>query len=295
MKKNRVLPIQRRNNRIGWIFIAAASLLLLLFNLYPILAAFRLAFMSGTGSNMTFVGLENYSRVFGDETFRKALFNTVLYLVVQVPIMLFLGLVVSSILQNPKIRFKGFFRTALFLPCITSSIAYSLTLKTIFANEGVFNTFLSQIGLIHEPILWLNDPVWSKVLIIIVITWRWTGYNAIFYIAGLQNIDPEIYEAARLDGANGFQTLIRISVPILKPIILFTSITSTVGTLQLFDEVQNITLGGPGNATMTISQYVYNICFKYVPDFGYASAICIFVAILIAVLSMIQMKVTGED
>lgn len=286
--------MEDRFNRVGWRFVFLASVFIVVFNLYPMIEAVRMSFMSGKGNSLEFSGFLNFARMLNDETLKKAFFNTILYLVIQVPVMLFLGLIVSSVLQNKRIRFVGFFRTALFLPCVTSSVAYSLILKTIFADEGIFNTMLMKLHMISGPILWLNDPVWSKILIIIVITWRWTGYNTMFYIAGLQNIDQEIYEAADLDGANGLQKMIHVSAPILKPIILFTSITSTAGTLQLFDEVQNITAGGPANATLTISQYVYNLCFKYVPDFGYGASICLVVMIIIGVLSAIQMKFGGE-
>ena len=130
-----------------------------------------------------------------------------------------------------------------------------------------------SISFISVPIEWITHPFWAKILIIIAITWRWTGYNMIFYLSGLQNIDNSIYEAAEIDGASPFKKFTCITVPLLKPIILFTTITSTIGTLQLFDEVVNITKGGPANATTTISQYIYDLSFTYTPDFGYAAAV----------------------
>lgn len=152
-----------------------------------------------------------------------------------------------------------------------------------------------NLNIISEPIAWITHPVWAKVLIIIAITWRWTGYNMIFYLAGLQGIDASIYEAAEIDGAGAWQKFKSITVPMLKPIILFTTINSTIGTLQLFDETMNITQGGPANATITISQYIYNILFKYSPDFGYAAAVSYVVVVLIVILSMIQMKVGDKN
>ena len=181
---------------------------------------------------------------------------------------------------------------AIFLPCITSLVSYSLIMKNIFSNDGLFNQMLMGLGM--EPILWTTDPIWAKVLIIVSITWRWTGYNMIFYLSGLQNIDPSIYEAADIDGANAFQKFTRMTVPLLKPIILFTTITSTIGTLQLFDEVKNITEGGPAN-TVTISQYIYNLCFEYTPNFGYASAVAFLVVVLIVILSLVQMRLGGKE
>ena len=150
------------------------------------------------------------------------------------------------------------------------------------------------INVIDAPIAWLLDPFWAKVVIIIAITWRWTGYNMMFYLAAMQNIDSSIYEAARVDGATGFKQLFKITIPMLKPIILFTAITSTNGTLQLFDEAMNITAGGPGNATMTISQYIYNLSFVYTPNFGYAATVSYAIVFMVAVLAIIQSKVAGD-
>lgn len=151
------------------------------------------------------------------------------------------------------------------------------------------------LNLIDNPIIWLSHPVWAKVVIIIAITWRWTGYNMIFFLSALQNIDPQVYEAADIDGANPIQKFFKITVPLLKPVILFTSITSTIGTLQLFDEPMNITQGGPGDATITVSQYIYNLSFKYTPDFGYASAVSFVIALVIIILSLVQLKVGNRD
>lgn len=209
--------------------------------------------------------------------------------------MIILALIISSMLNNKKLKFKGFFRTAIFLPCVTSLVAYSIVFKSLFATDGFVNAILMKFHLIAEPISWITDPVWAKVLIILAITWRWTGYNMVFYLSGLQGIDDSIYEAADIDGAGAFQKFKSITLPMLKPIILFTTINSTIGTLQLFDETMNITQGGPANGTITISQYIYNILFKYSPDFGYAAAVSYVIVVMIVVLSFIQMKVGDKN
>lgn len=247
------------------------------------------------GMNLEFVGMNNFKRLAVDPIFLTSVKNTFLYLIIQVPIMLVLAMIYAAILNKKDLKCKTFFRIALFLPCVTSLVAYSVLFKSIFADQGIVNQLLTAIHLIEEPIKWLYDPFWGKVTIIIAITWRWTGYNMIFYLAALQNIDPQVYEAADIDGANAFQKFTKMTVPLLKPIILFTMITSTTGTLQLFDEVVNLTSGGPGNATITMSQYIYNLCFKYTPDFGYASAISIVILLMIVVLTVIQFKVTGGN
>ena len=281
-------------NRIGWLFIIPSLVLIVTFVFYPMIQAFITSFQTGVGNNLTFDGLTNYKRLLTDTTFKKALINTVLFLVIQVPIMILLALVISSMLNDKKLKFRGVFRTAIFLPCVTSLVAYSIIFKSLFATDGFINSLLMNLHVISEPISWIT--IWAKILIIIAITWRWTGYNMVFYLSGLQSIDDSIYEAANIDGANAFQKFRYMTLPLLKPIILFTTINSTIGTLQLFDETMNITQGGPANATITISQYIYNLLFKYSPDFGYAAAVSYVVVVLIVVLSFIQKKVgEGKD
>ena len=279
----------------GNAFITLPVILITMLVFIPMVSALFTSFQSGPPTAMTFNGLGNYQRMLSDSTFKKAFGNTFLYLLVQVPIMLFLALIVSNILNDKKLKFKGLFRTALFLPCITSLVSYSLIMKSLFSANGLVNNFLTQLHLIDAPIQWLTDPFWAKVLTIFAITWRWTGYNMIFFISGMQNIDPSIYEAAEIDGATKWDQFFKITIPNLRPIILFTTITSTIGTLQLFDEVQNITGGGPANATTTLSQYIYNLSYKFTPNFGYAAAVSFVIVIAIVILSIIQTKIGGKE
>lgn len=281
-------------NRKAWFFIFPSILLIFAFVFYPMIQAFITSFQSGMGNNLNFSGINNYKRLLTDSTFKKALVNTLIYLIVQVPIMIILALIISTMLNDKKLKGRSFFRTAIFLPCVTSLVAYSIIFKSLFATDGFVNILLMNINLISEPIAWITHPVWAKILIIIAITWRWTGYNMIFYLSGLQSIDDSIYEAAEIDGANAFNKFKSITVPLIKPIILFTTINSTVGTLQLFDETVNITGGGPANATITISQYIFNLLFKYTPNFGYAAAVSYVIVFLIVIISIIQLRVGGD-
>nr|WP_308128798.1 sugar ABC transporter permease [Bacillus sp. sid0103] len=293
-KANSGRKLRLKNNVIGWSFVIIAAVMIFLFYFYPMVQALILSFQSGVGANLTFTGIDNYTRLFKDPTFLTTVKNTVIYLIIQVPVMILLALFLSVLLNNKTLKFKGFFRTAIFLPCVTSLVAYSVIFKYLFGQDGIINIMLMKVSLISEPIQWLTDPFWAKIAIIVAITWRWTGYNMIFYLSALQNVDESIYEAARIDGASPIQQFFKITIPMLKPIILFTSITSTIGTLQLFDEVMNITKGGPGNATMTISQYIYNLSFKYTPDFGYAATVSYAIVIMIVIFSIIQFKVAGD-
>ena len=149
-------------------------------------------------------------------------------------------------------------------------------------------------GLGMSPIMWFSNAWTARAVIIIALIWRWTGYNMVFYLSGMQNIEYSIYEAAKIDGASPLQTFFKITVPLLKPMILLTTITSTNGTLQLFDESLNLTNGGPGKSTMTMSHYIYNMSFVQSPNFGYAAAMSILILIMVAILALIQMKVGDE-
>lgn len=272
----------------GWYFVMPASLLIFLFSFIPMVRAFILSLQSGVGNNLSFCGIKNYVRLFQDEKFIASLKNVIIYFAFQVPIMLFIAIILACILNDKKLKFKGLFRTIIFLPCATSLVASALIFKSLFALDGLVNVLLVNHNFISQPINWLTHPVWAKVIVIFTITWRWTGYNTVFFLAGLQGIEYSIYEAARIDGASTVQTFFRITLPQLKPVVLLTAIMSTNGTLQLFDEVKNLTGGGPGNATITISQYIYDLSFKYNPQFGYAAAVSYAILIIVALLSFIQ-------
>lgn len=278
----------------GWLFIAPSLLLISIFLVYPILWSLWMSFQVGKGMNLTFGGIANIVRLTQDPVFQRALGNTVLFFVIQVPIMLTLAILLAVALNDPSLKLRGLFRTAIFLPCVTSLVAYSALFKSMFANDGVVNDTLLALHLISEPITWIADPFWAKVLIVSAITWRWTGYNMIFYLAALQNVDRSIYEAARIDGVPAWARFLYITVPILKPVILFTSVTSTIGTLQLFDEVMNITEGGPADATLTLSLYIYNLTFKFMPSFGYAATVSYVIVVGVAILSFFQFVVARE-
>ena len=284
----KIKSLERKYKIAGWYFVMPASLLIFLFSFIPMVRAFILSLQSGVGNNLSFCGIKNYVRLFQDEKFIASLKNVIIYFAFQVPIMLFIAIILACILNDKKLKFKGLFRTIIFLPCATSLVASALIFKSLFALDGLVNVLLVNHHFISQPINWLTHPVWAKVIVIFTITWRWTGYNTVFFLAGLQGIEYSIYEAARIDGASTVQTFFRITLPQLKPVVLLTAIMSTNGTLQLFDEVKHLTGGGPGNATITISQYIYDLSFKYNPQFGYAAAVSYAILIIVALLSFIQ-------
>jgi len=290
-------PRLARGERLtGWVFIAPALILLGIFMIYPIIWSLWMSFQVGKGMNFSFGGWANIIRLTKDPVFIRALTNTCLFFFTQVPIMIVLALLFAVALNDPTLRFRGVFRTAIFLPCVTSLIAYSTLFKSMFATDGVVNKALMWLHVASGPVPWLQDPFWSKVLIILAITWRWTGYNMIFYLAALQNIDRSIYEAARIDGVPAWARFRYLTIPMLKPVILFTTVISTIGTLQLFDEVYNITAGtgGPSDSTLTLSLYIYNLTFKFMPSFGYSATVSWVIVVIVGILSALQFIIARD-
>ena len=292
-KKHRFWTMERKQSAAGWAFLTPATLLIVIFSFYPMVQAFLTSMKRGLPTALAYSDplWRNYQRMLSDKVFIQSVTNTLTYLIVQVPIMLVLAVIFATLLNNKDLKFRGLFRTCIFLPCATGLVAYSMIFRTLFTYDGMVNALLMNIGILSEPINWLNDPFYAKVVIIVGLVWRWTGYNMIFYLSGMQSIDYSIYEAARIDGANQFRQLVSITIPLLKPIILVTAIMSTNGTLQLFDESVNLTRGGPANMTITMSHYIYNTMFTKNPNFGYAAAMSFVILIMVAVLSAIQTKV----
>ncbi|UOQ49952.1 sugar ABC transporter permease [Gracilibacillus caseinilyticus] len=275
-----------------YIFVFPALLLFLTFTVYPIIASFLLSFQTRISGVYSFTGLDNYIRLFSDPVFYKALGNTFIILLVQVPIMLFLAVILAVLLQSKLLNIRGFYRVSFFTPAVTSLVAASIIFILLLNTDyGLVNYILTSLGMERVP--WLSDGIWAKISLIMVTTWRWTGYNMVILLAGLQNISNDLYEAASIDGASSIKKFFHITIPQLKPVLLFCFVLSTIGSFQLFDEPYNLTGGGPNNATLTITYYLYNQGFGYF-DFGYASAIAYVIVLFIAVLSWLQFKVVKE-
>lgn len=294
MKQKRKISLLGKQSAAGWTFLTPATILITVMAFWPMIQAFIMSLQTGSSAKMSWAKpiFNNYTRMFQDKLFLTSVANTFLYLIIQVPIMLILAILLAQLLNNRDLKFKGLFRTCVFLPCATSLVSYSLIFKSLFATDGLINTILINLHIVNEGFNFLGTAASAKVVIIIALIWRWTGYNMVFYLAGLQNIEYSVYEAAKIDGANGWKTFWSITVPLLRPAIIMTFIMSINGTLQLFDESVNLTNGGPANATITMSHYIYNSTFgKGVANFGYATAMSFFVFIIVAVLALINLKV----
>lgn len=286
---------QRYLNRFGWLCVAPSMVLFTLFMLYPILSSLYYVTRRWKGMSNTFIGLGNFVRMAKDQVFQAALGHNFLFMFVQIPLMIFLALLLATILNQGIRRFRGPFRLAIFLPAITSLVVVSVLFRVLLQANGFLNNVLINAHIIVSPIGWLNDAFWAKVTIILAVTWRWTGYNMVFFLVGLQSIDTEIYEAAEVDGASKSRQFFTITLPLLLPVILFSAVTSTSGTMQLFDEPNILTWqGGPANATMTAALYIYRQAFFVNADFGYATAMSYVVVLISGIFAVVQMRLLGE-
>ena len=292
--KKKGMSITGKQRAAGWMYLAPATILIFIMSFWPIIQAVITSFKTGSSANMQWANpfAYNYTRMFQDAVFKRSIGNTFLYLIIEVPIMLVLAILLAQLLNNKHLKFKGFFRTCVFLPCATSLVSYALIFKSLFATQGLINTILVKLGILESNFNFLGTGWSAKIIIIVALIWRWTGYNMVFFLAGLQNIEYSVYEAAKIDGASGWRTFWSITVPLLRPTIVMTTIMSINGTLQLFDESVNLTKGGPANATITMSHYIYNGSFgEGVANFGYASAMSVVVFIMVAILAFINLKV----
>jgi len=286
-------PRRRRIRLTHWVFVGPGTVLFIVFFAYPLVASLLQSFESNQGGRNVFVGFQQYQRMLHDPLMAKALLNTGLILVVQVPLMTVLALALAAILNSSWRRFRTTLRIAYFLPAVTTLVAYSIVFRVLLKTDGgAVNQLLQAVGL-HQ-VDWLNSPGWARIALIGSITWRWTGYNMIILLAGLQAVPKEMYEAAAVDGAGQVATFVRVILPQLRPVLLFTTITSTIGTLQLFDENFILTGGGPDNATLTPVLYLYKVGFQQL-DFGYASAIAWVVVLIIGIISLLQFRLLGRE
>lgn len=280
--------LKRKNTLIAWSFIAPNFIGFLIFTLVPVVFSLILAFMKWDSfSTPEFVGLQNFTRMLSDDTFWLSLKNTFLYTIGVVPLTLVCSLGLA-ILLNQKIKGVKFFRTAFFFPYVTSLVAIAVVWSMLFhPTMGPINQFLRVV--IENPPGWLSSSDWALTAIIIVSVWRGMGYYMILYLAGLQGISKELYEAAAMDGANKWKQFIHITVPALRPTTFFVTIMLVINCFKIFDLVQVMTDGGPGRATNVLVYQVYSEAFvKF--NFGYASAIAMVLFVIVLVMTVIQFK-----
>lgn len=276
-----------------YLAVAPFYVLFLIFGLFPILFSIVLSFTTWDGmGTMKFVGLAQYQFLVTDSRFWNAVGNTfIIWFISTIP-MLFIALVAAFLLHQ-NIRFRGVYRVALFLPNVTSMVAMAIVFASVFSTTGLVNAFLKWVG--ADSIPWLASNWGIKITLAVMVIWRWTGYNALIYLAGLQSVPTELYDAAKVDGASSWRIFTRITIPMLRPVILFTVLTSTIGGLSLFTEPQVLlgNAGGTKEAGMTIVLYQYNQAFTQF-DFGYGSAIAWALFIIATLFAIINWRLVSE-
>lgn len=277
-----------RNTLTGYAFILPNLIGYTIFVFIPVIFSFVLSVMSWDGSQrpMEFVGLANFVKIFGDRIFRGTLLHTISYALMTVPPTLILALLLA-VLLNSKIKGVAIFRTAFYFPYIASIVAVGAVWNMLFQPDiGPVNEILRSIG-IQNPPRWVVDKDWAMVAVSIVSVWKYMGYYMIVYLAALQGISHSLYEAASIDGANGWQKLRYVTVPMLTPTTFFVLIMLTIQCFKVFDLVYVMTGGGPGNATKTLVNYIYERAFTSW-EFGPASAGAIVLFAIVLVITLIQ-------
>lgn len=287
-----------REGRAAWVLALPFCLLFLVFTVWPVVQSL---FMSVTDTrardlrtpfNVEIIGVDNYVRALGDDKFLTAMANTGFFVVIGVPLTLAVALAAAVALDKGIQRLRSFFRLGFYLPVITSIVAVAVVWRFIYQTDGgLLNTVLGWIG-VDGP-NWLGSEVWSKPAIILLIVWRNFGTGMIIFLAGLQAVPASLLEAAAIDGANAWKRFWHITFPLLRPTLLFVSVTTMIGYLQIFDEPFVLTSGGPLDSTLTMSMYTYQQ-FSF-GNYGYAASMSYLIFVIIAVVTAIQFRLLREN
>ena len=289
-----------RKQLAPYLFISPFFILFLIFMLYPFIYAFVISFADWNGigiENIRWVRVQNYIRMTKDNVFLQSLKNGIIIYFMYVPVLVFLSIMLAVLLTRTWLKGRGFFRAAAYIPNITSTVAAAYIFSLIFnsSENGIVNLFLGALGM-PKPISWFGSPLMARMVLSLLMIWRWLGYDTILMMAGLSAINTDVFDAASIDGANARQVFFRITVPLMKNFILFTCIMSTIGTFSMFTEPKILTdgVGGPFNTTMSTVLYIYNTSFKQL-RMGYSSALAIIYFIIMLLLTVMQLKVGNRE
>jgi multiple sugar transport system permease protein len=290
--------LERRQSRAAWLFVAPALSLFTVFFAIPVLAGFLLSltdfdiYAVGAPENARFVGLGNYGQLFRNPDFWNALRNTLYFVVVGGPLSVATSLVAALLLSAKLVRYKSLFRTVYFMPVVTTLVAVAIVWRYLYhPRYGLLNTFLGWFG--AGPIDWLGDPHWAMPAVILLAVWKNFGYNMLIFVAGLQSIPDDLYEAASIDGASWWQRFRHVTLPGLAPTFLFVSVTTMIGFFQLFSEPYVMTQGGPLRATTSIVLLLYEEGFRWW-RMGIAAAIAFVLLVVTLIGTLIQMRLQRE-
>lgn len=293
--------------KVKWVwplfFLLPYFSIYLVFSFFPVIYSFYLSLTNWNGlTEKVFIGFENYKNLITDTTFWNSIKNTFILASVT-PVHMLIILVVSVMLYSQYCKFRKTAQTLIFLPYITTIVALGLIFSQLFQwKNGLVNMLLLELGLIREGINWLGRPWLARFVTTLIIQWRFLGYSCVIVMAGLSNISKEFYEAAEIDGANSVQKFFKITIPLLRPILLFMTITSISGSMQMFEiplmlfQSGGALAGGPRGSVLTAIWYMYETAFSRTMRYGYASAITYAIFVIMAVLSLISFKIAkGED
>jgi multiple sugar transport system permease protein len=280
-----------RKERSAYGFLAPAVIIFSLFTAFALLFAFYLTFHEWNiiQPDKPFIGLRNYKDMVHDERFRRSVINTLYFTGASVPLGMIVGLCVALLLNLP-IRGRGVLRAMYFLPGVTPLVVVAIIWKWLYNGDyGLFNFYLLKTHLIHDPLVWLSDKNLAMPAVILMSVWTTVGYSMIVYLAGLQSIPEELYEAARVDGAGAFARLRHITLPLLRPSTLFLAVTQIIWSFQVFTQIFVMTSGGPVDRTTTMLYYVYESAFKFF-EMGYASTLAFTLFLMLLVFTAVQLR-----
>lgn len=288
-----------KRNKVAYIYIAPFYILFSIFGLFPILAGLGISLTRWDGvGKMRFNGIENYKDLLTDSLFWKSMGNTFYIGIISHIFILFGGLILAYMLNAKLVKGENIFKTIYFLPMVTSAVAVTIVFQAMFSyNSGLINYGFSLIGM--ERVNWLGDMgQYLKPAVIIMFSWKWIGWNMVIYLAGMQGISHDIYEAATIDGASHINIFFRITLPLLRPIIFFTLVQSTIGMMNLFTEpfmLTNDIRGGTGNQALTMMMYLLGKAPYNNNLYGYASAVAYVMTFIIVIVSVINMNTFGKS
>ena len=299
VKKRQKYSSDKLKYKVAYFYIAPFFILYSIFGLFPLVSGFIISFFRWDGiSDMLFIGLDNYINLLKHNLFHTALFNTLFIgIFTNIPILMG-GMILAYILNLNLVRYKNVFKTIYFIPMVTSSVAITIIFQNLFGfNFGMINYLLRILG--EENVNWLGgDGSLIKVAVIIMFVWKWTGWNMVIYLAGMQGISNDIYEAALIDGANHLNTLLRITIPLLKPIVFFTMVQSLIGTFNVFTEpfvlLGSDWQGGINNGGLTIMMYLLYQAPQGGTAYGYASACAYLITVMIVIITIIMNRAMVE-
>ncbi|GAA0590092.1 sugar ABC transporter permease [Virgibacillus siamensis] len=284
----------KTNKLTPYLFLIPGCTILGAFIFYPMLQAIWLSF---TKYNMVtdaeFIGFSNYEKLFNDDLFWQTLINTFTYVIGVVPALVILPIFLA-VLVNQKLKGIGFFRSAYYIPVVTSLVVAGIAWDWVYKENGLLNYVLDLLHIINEPVHWLTSTQTAIFAVMVVTVWKGLGYYMIIYLAGLQSIPEDLYEAAEIDGANWWKKITRVTIPMLMPFVLIVTIMSSIAAMKVFEEIYIMTGGGPLHSSETLVLYIYNEAFDRL-NMGYASAAGVILFLLTLIFSIINIKFMGKD